>query len=278
VSLQDSIFPSFLTWPTLDLLAVTAFAGLFGGFVRGYSGFGFALAAVPALALVVPPAFAIPAVLPIELAIGLATIPTERHRVAWQPCTRLIAGTVIGTPIGLYVLASIPAGLMRVIVSLVAVAAVLVLWRRPQLSVAMLGQRRLVGVGVISGLLNGGTAMSGPPAIIALLASNLTAASARATLIVFIAFSAALGTVLSAASGLLGPVAIGITVLMIPTAALGGILGIWVFAHTAQNMYRRASLALLLLVSLSAIASVIASFLHPSPLWLPQEQSDSRNE
>ena len=276
--LEGMIIPSFAAWPTVDILAATAFAGLFGGFVRGYSGFGFALAAVPALALVVPPALAIPAVLPIELAIGLATFPAEINRVAWQPCARLITGTVIGTPIGLAALASIPSGLMRVVVSVVVVLAVLVLWRRPQISGKMLGRGALIGAGVFSGLLNGGTAMSGPPAIIALLASNLTAASARATLIVFIAFSAALGIVLSAASGLLGPAAVGITVLMIPTAALGGILGVWVFARTAQSVYRHACLTILLLVSLSAIGSVTFSFFYPSPPWPHHEHSDGRDE
>jgi uncharacterized membrane protein YfcA len=130
----------------------------------------------------------------------------------------------------------------------------------------MLGRKPLIGAGMLSGLLNGGTAMSGPPAIIALLASDLSAASARATLIAFIAFSAAFGIALSFASGLLGSAALGITILMAPTAALGGLFGIWVFRCTPQTEYRRASLAILLLVSLSAVVSMTFNFAYPDLL------------
>ena len=249
--------------PTEEVFAATAFAGLFGGFVRGYSGFGFALAAVPALSLAIPPALAIPAVLPIELAIGLLTLPAEIHRVHWKSCLGLVTGTSFGTPIGLFTLAAVPSTWMRAMVSIVVIVAVFILWRRPRIEGGMLGHKTLMGAGMVSGFLNGGTAMSGPPAIIALLASDLDAASARATLIAFIAFSAAFGIALSLASGLLGFATLGITALMIPTAALGGLFGIWVFGRTPQTQYRRYSLAILFLVSLSAMISLALNFSHP---------------
>ncbi|MGB7241343.1 MAG: TSUP family transporter, partial [Sulfitobacter sp.] len=76
-------------------------AGLVGGAVRGYSGFGFGMAAVPIAMLALPPVLAIPAVLIHEMIIGLFTAQKVRTDVAWHPFGWLFAGTLIGTPMGL---------------------------------------------------------------------------------------------------------------------------------------------------------------------------------
>lgn len=246
------------------MLIAAMLAGFFGGFVRGYSGFGFALAAVPVLTFVLPPVIAIPAVLPIELAIGLVTLPAERKHVVWRPCAWLVAGTIAGTPLGLTVLASIPAEPMRIVIGILVLIAALILWRRPSLSGAALRAYPLLGAGFISGLLNGGAAMSGPPAIVALLGSDLHARAARATLIAFIAFSAALGLAIAALRGLLTPETATISALMLPSAALGGAFGLAVFSRTPDGHYRAVSLALLALVSVSAVVSTSLSLLRSS--------------
>ena len=252
--------------PSATIIGATILAGIFGGFVRGYSGFGFALAAVPILTLVLPPVIAIPAVLPIELAIGLVTLPHERTHVAWQPCGWLVAGTIVGTPLGLTVLAAIPAEPMRIVIGVLVIVAAAILWRRPVLSDASLGRYPLLGAGLISGLLNGGTAMSGPPAIVALLGSKLETRAVRATLIAFIAFSAALGLTIAATRGLITPETATVSALMLPSAALGGALGLAVFSWTPNIHYRPASLALLALVSVSAVVSTSLSLLRSSQL------------
>ncbi len=243
----------FAEMPSAGTLALIALAGLFGGFVRGYSGFGFGLASIPLLALAVPPVVAIPAVLPVELAIGLATLPAERHHVVWPTWSWLVLGTLVGTPVGLTVLTLVPPEPMRIAIGLAIVASVLILWRRPVFGAA--ARLPLVGAGIVSGLLNGGAAMSGPPAILALLGSPVGARQARGTLIAFIAFSAAFGTLLAAWRGVAGPDAFRAAALLLPTAAIGGGLGILVFGRTPERHYRAACLALLALVALGAIAS-----------------------
>ncbi len=238
-----------------SFLTIVMLAGVFGGFVRGYSGFGFALAAVPVLCLVMPPVGAIPAVLPVELAIGLLTLPGERSRVAWTALTWLVLGTLVGTPIGVALLSRIPAEQMRIAISLVVILAAAILWRRPRLPLDMLGRPALAVAGLTSGLFNGGTAMSGPPAIIAMLGSPLDPRDARATLVAFIAFSAALGMALGSAAGLMNEASLRTTLGMAPGAALGGFLGLKIFARTAPESYRGHSLTILVIVSISAIGS-----------------------
>jgi uncharacterized membrane protein YfcA len=143
---------------------------------------------------------------------------------------------------------------MRLAVGAVVVIAVLVLWRRPAPVAGLIGAAPLAGAGFVSGLLNGGTAMSGPPVIIALLGSGLPTRATRATMMAFVAVSAALGISLAVASGLYTPETLVTTLIMVPCAAVGALVGSAVFAGTADAHYRPASLAILFSVACVAVA------------------------
>ena len=239
--------------PSPALTALTAVAGLMGGFVRGYSGFGFALAAMPVLTLLLPPVVAVPAIMLLEFAIGVATIPERRRDIAGPVLGYLVLGTLLGTPLGLTALALAPVEIMRLAVGAVVVVAVLVLWQRPVPVAGLTGPAPLAVAGFVSGLLNGGTAMSGPPVIIALLGSALPVQATRATLMAFIAASAALGISLAVASGLYTPETFVTTLIMVPCAAIGAWVGSAVFAATADAHYRPASLSILFSVACVAV-------------------------
>ena len=225
-------------------MAVAAAAGLLGGFVRGFSGFGFALAAVPVLTLALAPAEAVPAVLPLEILLGLATVPGQRRHVSWPALRWLVAGTLVGTPLGLAVLANAPAPAMRVVLGMVVLVAVAILWRRPEFP-GLLRPHWLCLSGFTSGCLNGGTAMSGPPAIIALLGSPLAPHAARATLMAFIAASATLAATIAFVNGLYGGRSMAATLIMAPTGAVGGWAGALAFGRLPVCLYRPASLGIL---------------------------------
>jgi len=235
------------------LVVATVCAGFAGGLVRGYSGFGFALAAVPFLTLFLPPTTAVPAVLPIEVGIGLATIPAIQGHVARPALFGLIAGTLFGTPLGLMFLASVSPDQMRLVVGAAVLAAVAILWQRPTISSGSLGFAPLAGAGLVSGLLNGGTALSGPPAIVALLSTDLPTSSTRSTIMAFVAFSAALGIAIAVSGGLYPSRALGTTLVMAPAAAMGTLMGNALFSRTSETHYRPASLGILSTVACVAI-------------------------
>src|SRR5690348_17083823 len=239
-------------------------AGLIGGFIRGYSGFGFALTAVPVLTLALPPAQAVPAVLPLEVLLGLGTIPAQRSNVDWPTTGWLVLGTLIGTPVGVAVLARMPADVMRLVVGAVVLLAVAIIWRRPVLS-DMLRPAPLWGAGFASGLLNGGTAMSGPPVILALLSSGRGSLSTRATLMMFIAISATWAASVAALNGLYAANTLAAVLILVPGAALGGWAETVIFSRT-QAHYRNASFAILIAItaiSVGTTAWTMAMGAHP---------------
>ena len=180
------------------VLLVTFAAGV----LRGYAGFGFALAAAPALSLILAPADMVPAVTVIALFGGLRLVVKVRHAADWPSTWLLLAGAVVGLPFGIAMLRHLPADLMRALIGIVVLGSVLLLWRGFAISHAPSRAMRL-GLGVISGLLNGSTSMGGPPVIIFFLASPAGAAAGRASLIIYFFFLSIVTLALAAFGGLL---------------------------------------------------------------------------
>ncbi|WMS45012.1 sulfite exporter TauE/SafE family protein [Acuticoccus sp. MNP-M23] len=251
-------------------LALIAMAGFVGGLVRGYSGFGFAMAAVPMLAVVVPPALAVPAVLLHELAIGLFSLRAERASLDWPKLRALAAGSIIGTPVGLLVLVSVPAGPMRIAIALLVIVSLGVIWRRRARPLG-LGRATLGVAGFASGLLNGAAAMSGPPAIVVLLGSALSPANVRGLLVYFILFSAAIGVALSLASGIQGEHTLRIAATMAPGVLAGTLLGVRLFKVLPQAHYRAIAIGVLLVIAVGSLGSSIGAgaLAHPTPRITP---------
>lgn len=77
----------------------------------------------------------------------------------------LLVGTVVGTPLGVWVLASVPATAINRLIGLVLVLVVLLEWRGlyPR---RLEGRRWGLGAGVLAGLIGAGVGTPGPPVIL----------------------------------------------------------------------------------------------------------------
>jgi hypothetical protein len=230
-------------------LAVVAIAGL----LRGFSGFGLALAAVPGLTLIARPAEAVPCVLLLQIAAGAQLLPRTRHAVDWPSLAPIAAGAVIATPIGTAVLADVPPDPMRAAIGVVLLLAVAVLARRPRLERRPSRAAR-VGIGVVSGVLNGGTAMAGPPVIAYFLAASRTVEAGRASLLMYFFLLSLAGVASSAVAGLITVRTIVFAAALLPAMAAGNALGHRLFGRASPETYRRVALATLVAIALVAIA------------------------
>jgi hypothetical protein len=148
-----------LNYLALDFssLIVAVIAVLIAGFIRGYSGFGFAMVAVTSMSLVIPPARVVPLVLILEVMASISLVPQVWKDIDWYSLRWLLAGSLFATPFGAYLLANIPPEPMRMSISLlVLVAAILLLrgwaWKR------MPGKPLILATGIACGILNGAAA------------------------------------------------------------------------------------------------------------------------
>ena len=133
------------------------------GLIRGFTGFGLSIAAVPLLSLILPPAQAIPIVLLLQLFVSIGGLRDSLRICHWPSVRTLAIGALIATPLGAWALARLPAAPVRIAIAIVVLGAVFVLARGFRFKVE--AQRLTLPFGLLSGLFNGLAGMPGPPVI-----------------------------------------------------------------------------------------------------------------
>jgi len=208
------------------LAATTFFAAL----LYTISGFGFALLAAPLYLLFVDPTRAIQLVIIISTALSIVVIPGLRRAVAPWLLLRLVAGSLVGPPVGLVAFRLADPVLVRggVGVAILAFAMLMLVSRRGHgrswAPLAMSPSRDLTA-GAVAGITTALVGMAGPPVLIYLLLAGAGARTVRATLLAFFALSYGATLASHAATiGIPGPTWLAAGVL-IPVAFLGGFAG-----------------------------------------------------
>lgn len=233
-----------LTQATALGMAMVFVAGL----MRGFTGFGFSLAAVPLLSLIMPPARAVPVVLLLQLCVSLAGLREALRSCEWRSIVLLSAGAAVASPLGVWGLAALPAAPVRLVIALVVVVGAAVLARGFRMEAAPTGWR-VLPFGLASGLFNGLAGIPGPPIIAFYLASPMPSGIARSSMIVFFLATSVLGLVPLAWFGLLTQGSAVGAAFGLPAVLFGSWLGAYLYGHSADHQYRRVALAFLLVMA-----------------------------
>ncbi|EQB17038.1 TSUP family transporter [Novosphingobium lindaniclasticum] len=240
----------------LSTLFATSAMVFVAAILRGFTGFGFALAATPLLALLLPPAQVVPTVLLLQVGsslIGLRkTLEHQDRASTW----RIGVAACIATPFGVALLGIIPADLARVIIALVSLAGIASL--RAGFRLDREPNRRLaMATGLIAGLLGGLCAMSGPPVIAYFLSRPTPSIQARASMILIFLMTGIIGLLTGATTGLF-TMAIGVeAALLAPSMIVGTWLGSSLFTRAPDSLFRKAAFAALGLIALMSLVAAL---------------------
>ena len=213
------------------------------GMIRGFSGFGLSIAAVPLLSLIMPPAQAIPIVLLLQLLISLSGLRAALQICHWPAVRTLAIGALIATPFGAWALARLPAAPVRIAIAVIVFGAVLVLARGFRLQSG--AGRHVLPFGLLSGLFNGLAGLPGPPVIAYFLISPASTAVARASMIVYFLATSAIALAPMAAFGLIDQRSAAAALIAFPVAMVGSALGGRMFQASPDAHYRFVALCLL---------------------------------
>ncbi|WP_420133309.1 sulfite exporter TauE/SafE family protein [Rhodopseudomonas sp.] len=239
--------------PSPRIIAETMAAVAAASLLRGFTGFGFAMAAVPLMGLFMPPATAVPIAVLLQLLSGLNDLRRNRRDCHWPSLRWLIAGAVIGSPLGVLALSVAPAPVARIAISVIIAIAVLMLGRG--FALAQVPSRPVTAfVGMVAGLFNGLAAMPGPPAIVYYMSGPFRAVAARASLLVFFLVTSISAFVSIALVGLATPTVLWLSVMALPVTFLGTWIGELGFRRGSETLHRRVSI-----VSLGVIALISAA-------------------
>jgi uncharacterized membrane protein YfcA len=225
--------------------------------VRGYSGFGFSLLVITALSLLMPPATIIPSMFMLEIAASLHLLPAIWKDIHWRTLAPLIIGCAIGTPLGVWFLANVPAPPMQVALALFVLTAVCFLWWGFVLK-AMPGTVASGAVGAASGLANGAFGIGGPPAILFYFASPAGNVAGRASLIAYFLMTDVIGLTFLSREGLITRPTLYMATIFLPALILGNWIGARGFKRTDPATFRKGVLILLaVLAVLSAAKGIV---------------------
>ena len=223
---------------------------VFSAVLRAFTGFGFALAAVPAFSLLMAPTQAVVLSIMLTLAVSLLTLKTFWGQFSTRSMLPMISFSLLGTAIGAYFLASLSASSFQlwIGVSVIAACALLTFYRpqhiRPRASVARV-------VGLLSGLMNGFFAIPGPPVVVYAVATQPSPEKSRALLMSFFLFSASFGFISYSAAGYVNSGSLWLFILTCPSMYLGDKLGYRLFKRHGTYLYRRVALVVLFSVGIA---------------------------
>lgn len=226
--------------------------------LRSFTGFGFALAAVPSFALFMPPEQAVVLSASLSVALGVQTFPQYAGKVSPRAQWPLVVMAIVGTIIGARLLQTMSEQAFGLAIGVTVITASLVLARfHPRHSTPSLSASG--GTGLCSGLMNGAFAIPGPPIIIYVMATEPDPARGRALMIAFFTFSSMIALLNYAIAGLVSMQSLWLLVAAYPAMYLGDKLGYALFRRAGGGMYRVVAVAALMLIGLViTLRSVLA--------------------
>lgn len=221
--------------------------------VRGYSGFGFSLLAITALSLMLKPAEIVPSIFLLEIVASINLLPGIWKDIHWKSILPLTAGCLIATPIGVWLLATIPAPYMQIVLGVFVIAAAILLYQGYSLS-RMPGPIASTAAGAASGLANGAFGIGGPPVILFYFASPAGNIAGRASLIAYFLATDTIGLAFLSREDLVTWDAVFRALIFFPAL----LAGVWVGARSFKGadpvQFRKRVLILLGVLALLTIA------------------------
>ncbi len=234
------------------LLVYTGVCIFLAGIVRGATGFGFSMIMIVLLTFFLSPVQVAPVILFWEIMASIGHLPFVWREVDWKALRWLAAGVLIGTPAGVWFLVSMPVDLMCLVINGLVLVSTLLLFAgyRPRRAPGTFGT---IGVGTLSGLMNGASANGGPPVILLFLAGPAGAATGRASLIAFFLFTDVTASFFCWRQGIVTADRLLFALAFALPMFAGMFLGSRWFRTVDETRFRRLVMVLLMLLALAGM-------------------------
>jgi uncharacterized membrane protein YfcA len=213
--------------------------------VFGLAGFGVSLVAMAFLPFIMAPATAVVLMTIYATIFAVVVFVPLRREFALRSIAGLTVGSLVGTPLGVWVLASAPPGVLNRAIGLMLVGVV-TLEFAGRLPRRLDGPAWGVGAGVLSGLTGGAVGLPGPPAVAYATTQSWGTRTFKANLQAF--FIVNQGAILLGywLAGLVDGNVVRLTGAYVLPALAGTVVGMRLFDHVDPVRFRRIVFALLL--------------------------------
>jgi uncharacterized membrane protein YfcA len=217
-------------------LAICAIAFV-SGTARGFSGFGAAMIFMPLASSVAAPRLVAALLLVIDFIAAAPLLPNAWRQADRNATAVMVAGALVGVPIGTWCLSRFDPVTTRWIISCFVGALLLLLlsgWRYRGKDHAALS----VGIGGLAGFCSGLAQTGGPPIVGYWLGRPIGPVIARANILLFFGASDFFSLVSYAVAGLITPDAIRFSLLVGPVYGIGVWFGSQLFGRASEKLFR----------------------------------------
>lgn len=269
--------PLAVVWLLISLAVVFA-----AGIVRGFAGFGFSALCVAGMALYLPPAEVVPPIFMLEVLASVSLLRGALKDVDWPWLGWLVLGNALCIPLGVALLARVSDTPLRLLIGALLLVAAVLMRQGWALALAPTRLARL-GVGLVSGFVNGAAAIGGIAVALLLSAAKaaparpghdrpgrgdaamLAPAALRATMILLFLFTDLYALLWAALlpsrteSALIGAATLNLALWLAPAMLAGIWVGQRAFAGVAEAAFRRRVLDLLALIAALSVLRALWS-------------------
>src|SRR5262245_5301898 len=252
----SGLIPTDLTAFAAVAICAIAFVS---GTARGFSGFGSALIFMPLASSMAAPRLVAALLLIIDFVAAAPLLPNAWKQADRKATAVIVAGALIGVPIGTYFLTRLDPVTTRWIISCFVTALLVLLlsgWRyrgKEHTSIS-------VGVGALSGFCSGLAQTGGPPIVGYWLGRPIPTVIARANILLYFGASDFFSGVAYAVSGLINSDAILFSLVVGPVYAVGVWFGASLFGRASEQVFRAICYALIaaaVIIGLPALDGVL---------------------
>ena len=214
-------------------------------FVLGLAGFGIGLVAMALLPFLMSPVTAIVVLTIYTTVLVLAVlVPVWRD---FQPSSvlDLLAGTIVGTPLGVWVLSALSIATLKRLIGATLIVIVFLEWAkiRPR---QLVGRGWGVGAGLLAGIAGGAVGTPGPPVILYATTQGWSPRTFKANLQAFFFVNQVIILVGYWWAGLVNDEVLRLSASFAVPAACGTVLGVLCFSLFDQRRFRQLVFWLLL--------------------------------
>ena len=171
----------------LSLHTAPLFCIFLAAFLQSITGFGLVIVAAPLLMFFYDPKLVIPIMILLATCGNIAQTLLLHREAKWKLIGYLLLGAILGQPLGYQIYAAIPAHYLKILISIVILFSLTIMQlRKQQIAIS---PRNTLFTGIAAGTMAMTTGMAGPPIIMYLTSTAITARELRATSIGFFFFS-----------------------------------------------------------------------------------------
>lgn len=239
-------------------LVLTLLIALYGGIVAATAGFGFSLVAAPPLLLLYEPVQVTAMLLILALATRWMLLTDTWRTTNTRTIGAMLPAAWVGIGIGILIVRAVDPDYIKLLASLVVVAAALLLmrgWRPKHAHTPAAGPV----AGLLSGILSPTTGMDGTPVVFLLSSRDYGIAAFRSTITVYYYLIIPVSILALVQQGLLGREDFLRSLVVVPPVVIGTMIGQRLVRRLSVERFRSIVFGLLLVSGLvGATAAVIS--------------------